>query len=664
MKHTLVNRPVGLFLFLLVVSLLVFSSSPARAISSPPIIALYYTWYEMGNWNYETMPDRPVPLYQGSDGTTMEHHIEMANDKGIDAFLCPWRGPDESIRDTRCDRLHERMIKSSRDMNIAYMIDMSAEESDNMLSEEGLRDALHDLREEVIYQQDSEYLPLVGRPAVFWLNPHLFGTVEEWQRFRNQVDLYRGETWIMTTDMPNFEDNIFSYLDVFDGVFLLDVTRAASPADALATYNARLQAYNRSHGTDKPFIATVSPGYDDTRFNPTSGHYRDRANGAYYQQSWGTAAQYNPAAVVLNSFNGFHTGTHIETSENFTTRYIDLTGSLIANFRQRVSPSLHGSPNYIGQSGHFLMGLFRTFWYQHGGVSRFGYPITEEFVRQSDGKVVQYFERARFELRRTGPNQAEVDLGLLGVDYAQRYDMPFADGIPLGVDAIDGRFRAFWDAYSGQRSSGYPRFFGYPISGSFMQELSDGQDHLVQYFERVRLELHGNTVVVGLLGHDLAPCHHKQPRAANDPPPAPLQEGDDDPCPIGSTDHDAVTNAAPGAVPAPVPRAPEPDDDDDESESEEVFGVARGRVYYQVVAPGTVQGFQAWNYAPNEVVSLWYNLPDGSTRELPYRAIADENGYVLIGFQTERTDPEGKWSLVGKGVDSKRVVVAHFELRW
>src|SRR6185503_10359596 len=38
---------------------------------------------------------------------------------------------------------------------------------------------------------------------------------------------------------------------------------------------------------------------------------------------------------------------------------------------------------------------FLTFWREHGGVLIFGYPLSEEIV--DDGRIVQYFERARFE---------------------------------------------------------------------------------------------------------------------------------------------------------------------------------------------------------------------------------------------------------------------------
>ena len=50
---------------------------------------------------------------------------------------------------------------------------------------------------------------------------------------------------------------------------------------------------------------------------------------------------------------------------------------------------------YFSQTGHNACNGFRAYWLNYGGLSTFGYPISEEFMQ--DGKVVQYFERARFE---------------------------------------------------------------------------------------------------------------------------------------------------------------------------------------------------------------------------------------------------------------------------
>jgi hypothetical protein len=72
----------------------------------------------------------------------------------------------------------------------------------------------------------------------------------------------------------------------------------------------------------------------------------------------------------------------------------------------------------FSETGHSLAYGFRAFWYRHGGLATFGYPISEEFreLNPDTGQIhtVQYFERARFEYH---PDHAgtdfEVQLGLL-----------------------------------------------------------------------------------------------------------------------------------------------------------------------------------------------------------------------------------------------------------
>ncbi len=285
---------------------------------------------------------------------------------------------------------------------------------------------------------------------------------------------------------------------------------------------------------------------------------------------------------------------------------------------------------YFPQTGHYLGGAFRSYWERNGGVTIFGYPITEEYIRSSDGKLVQYFERARFELRVEN-NQAVIDLGLLGTEYIRlRGDIfqrvaPFASTASARYFAetghsVRGLFKAFWDTNNGMR------LFGYPISEEGVERFPDGTQRTVQYFERARFELHDNRVLLGLLGDVLAPCQLRPPLPPNAPPTGPVPEGDGRRCPP--------------AIP-----------------------VAFGRAFPEVSRPGTVLGFEARGYRPGETISMWLNLPDGSVREVPYTTTADADGGILVGFRTQATDIDGQWSIVGRGVSSNRQVVAIFFLR-
>ncbi len=163
--------------------------------------------------------------------------------------------------------------------------------------------------------------------------------------------------------------------------------------------------------------------------------------------------------------------------------------------------------DYFGETGHTLRSEFRNRWRQYGGLAQFGYPLTDEVteVSRTDGRtyLVQYFERARFELHAELPRPYNVLLGLLGRSAAagREAEAPFvarAGGgpgyAPETGHTIAPEFLGYWQARGGLA------IFGYPTSELFVEG-----EYLVQYFERNRFELHPELpepyrVSLGLLG--------------------------------------------------------------------------------------------------------------------------------------------------------------------
>ncbi len=94
----------------------------------------------------------------------------------------------------------------------------------------------------------------------------------------------------------------------------------------------------------------------------------------------------------------------------------------LGQFGRRIHPADPpaaplASATYVPETGHNLGGRFRDYWQQHGGLARFGFPISEEFEeRLEDGRVyrVQYFERARFEHHPENEPPYDVLLGQFG----------------------------------------------------------------------------------------------------------------------------------------------------------------------------------------------------------------------------------------------------------
>ena len=130
------------------------------------------------------------------------------------------------------------------------------------------------------------------------------------------------------------------------------------------------------------------------------------------------------------------------------------------------------------ETGHNVKGVFLQFYKSATDPQLvYGYPITEQMTSK-DGKTVQYFQRARFELTST---QA-IQLTALGsLTYQPKNPMTinnpnacqlYPTGFPVCLTFLD-----FYKAKGG------PTQFGNPISPF---ESSDGL--IVQYFEGARFE--------------------------------------------------------------------------------------------------------------------------------------------------------------------------------
>lgn len=70
---------------------------------------------------------------------------------------------------------------------------------------------------------------------------------------------------------------------------------------------------------------------------------------------------------------------------------------------------------YFLETKHYLNHGFCDYWETKGGLSIFGYPLSEEFINV-DGITVQWFERARFEYHPNNPEEHRILLGRIGAE--------------------------------------------------------------------------------------------------------------------------------------------------------------------------------------------------------------------------------------------------------
>lgn len=197
------------------------------------------------------------------------------------------------------------------------------------------------------------------------------------------------------------------------------------------------------------------------------------------------------------------------------------------------------------ETGFQVCGKFLQYWQSHGGLAQQGYPISNVFLETNapppagDGlqHKVQYFQRARFEEHTENAYPNDVLLGLLGTEqFTAKYTAPSKETAQAGCQYFSetgfnlcGGFLEYWQTHGGLAQQGFP------ISGVFVEKnaappAGDGQDHLVQYFQRARFEQHTeltnvtNNTLLGLLGSEQfgKKYPNTQPPAVDPPPSNPV----------------------------------------------------------------------------------------------------------------------------------------------
>lgn len=236
------------------------------------------------------------------------------------------------------------------------------------------------------------------------------------------------------------------------------------------------------------------------------------------------------------------------------------------------------TPYYFPETGHNLQGSFRVFWERNGGLATFGYPLTEAYSSDSNGRTIQYFERARFEMPGSG---GTVELGKLGLEFVGGRTFPKSAPIPTTADQryipetqqiIQYGFKEIWE------TRGAEMIFGFPISNEFDEPLTEGGAwHTVQYFERARFEfwpdqLPGKRVIISDLGRKLAPAKLTGPAAPNASSPAPN---------VTPSAQSGNSNPTATAIPATATPIPAPD-----------VSQPQGPCYQN--SPVAVEGVQIW----------------------------------------------------------------------
>jgi hypothetical protein len=210
-------------------------------------------------------------------------------------------------------------------------------------------------------------------------------------------------------------------------------------------------------------------------------------------------------------------------------------------FSPVVSSAATSKERCFTETGNCISGDIRAFWERNGGLAVFGFPTSKQIVMQIEGKSVeaQHFERNRIELHPENLAPYNVLIGRVGALNMQQIFGGESTNTVTSIDyesATNDRggllkndqqckwfavtrqfvcndFLRYWsthgiqlDAKSGINEAESLALFGLPLSSQFRHTIN-GQERVVQIFERARFEYHPENkqpyvVLLGLLGNE------------------------------------------------------------------------------------------------------------------------------------------------------------------
>jgi hypothetical protein len=177
---------------------------------------------------------------------------------------------------------------------------------------------------------------------------------------------------------------------------------------------------------------------EETRYFPETGHNVSGEFLSFYQENGGLAIlgypltrEFEEKGLRVQYFQRARLELVPESPESARVQLGPLGTELgygqPALSAAEILPFTHPDKRYYPETGHTVAFAFLEFYEDNGGPALFGYPITEWIV-ELNGRIVQYFERAKLEWYPENPPGQRVQPGMLGVIYVEQNIDPVYTG--------------------------------------------------------------------------------------------------------------------------------------------------------------------------------------------------------------------------------------------
>jgi len=275
-----------------------------------PLLAYYYIWFDPPMWGRAKVDYPLLGRYSSDDREVMQQHVGWAKEAGIDGFIVSWKSTEKLNR--RLEQLMEIARAEGLKLAIIYQgLDVEREP----LPIDRIASDLDLLRDR--YAEDPVF-DLFGLPLVIWSGTWMFSPEEV-----AEVVNPRREHLLILASERNMEgyDRLQHLVDG-NAYYWSSVNPETFPG-----YQEKLEQMGRMvHANGGLWIAPAAPGFDARLVGGT--RVVERQDGGTLRGQMEAALRSSPDAIGLISWNEFSENTHIEPSEKYGTRYVEVIAAM------------------------------------------------------------------------------------------------------------------------------------------------------------------------------------------------------------------------------------------------------------------------------------------------------------------------------------------------
>lgn len=292
-----------------------FAPDPADArhgaTSDPiPVLAHYYIWFDASSWGRAKIDYPALGRYSSDEERVMQRHVAWAQEAGIDAFVVSWKSTPA------LDARLEQLVGIAADAGFRLAITYQALDFDrNPLPIDRVQ---RDLERFADRYADDPVFDVFGRPLVIWTGTWAF----EADDIARVVDTVDDDLLVLASERD--VEGIERLRGIVDGdAYYWSSVDPQRYGDVGGRLEDMAQAVRADGGL---WIAPVAPGFDARLVGGTS--VVERRDGETLRERWSAALESSPDAIGLISWNEFSENTHVEPSDDFGTRYLEVVADL------------------------------------------------------------------------------------------------------------------------------------------------------------------------------------------------------------------------------------------------------------------------------------------------------------------------------------------------